>query len=65
MIDILHGKTQRLVWRGAAVTSLRDATFDEKDIRKAVKKILKEFPPLTYPAKSSQDFKDVVASSQG
>ena len=62
VIDIIDAGTNELVWRGAAVSALGDATYDAKDINKAVEKILKEFPPPLYPSKSSYSRREVVAS---
>ena len=46
VIDIIDAGTNELVWRGVAVSALGNATYDVKDINKAVEKILEEFPPL-------------------
>ena len=62
VIDIIDAGTNELVWRGAAVSALGDATYDAKDINKAVEKILEEFPPPLYPSKSSDSRREVVAS---
>ena len=60
VIDIIDAGTNELVWRGAAVSALGDATYDAKDINKAVEKILEEFLPQTYPAKPSLKSRRVV-----
>lgn len=62
VIDIIDAGTNELVWRGAAVSALGDATYDAKDINKAVEKILEEFPPRLYPSKSPDSRRVVVAS---
>ncbi|MFQ5511433.1 MAG: DUF4136 domain-containing protein [Candidatus Krumholzibacteriia bacterium] len=48
VIDIYHGGEDRLLWRGWASRSLDkdpDPEAVEKYVRKAVRKILKDFPP--------------------
>ncbi len=62
VIDIIDAGTNELVWRGAAVSALGDATYDAKDINKAVEKILEEFPPLSYPSPPQQRHRDAVAT---
>ena len=62
VIDIIDAGTNELVWRGAAASALGDATYDAKDINKAVEKILEEFPPRPYPSKSPDSRRVVVAS---
>ena len=60
VIDIIDAGTNELVWRGAAVSTLGDATYDVKDINKAVEKILEEFPPLSHPSQPQQRHRDAV-----
>ncbi len=62
VIDIIDAKTDELVWRGAAVSTIDDTTYDAKEINKAVEKILEEFPPRLYPSKSPDSRRVVVAS---
>ena len=50
ILDIFDGETDKLIWRGWATKALDDDPHPEKVqmyVRDAVKKILKEFPPVT------------------
>ena len=61
VIDIIDAKTNEQVWRGAAVSTIGDPTYDAQEIQKAVEKILEEFPPSSYPPEPFPDRQDVVA----
>ncbi len=61
VIDIIDAKTDELVWRGAAVSTVGDATYDAQEIHKVVEKILEKFPPSSYPPKPLPNRQDVVA----
>ena len=48
LLDVVDGRTNELVWRGAASTRINpDRTPQERTelIRTAVQKMLKDFPP--------------------
>jgi hypothetical protein len=46
VLDMYDAKTKQLVWRGAASDTLSDKEeHNEKDLDKAVDKMLKDFPP--------------------
>jgi hypothetical protein len=50
ILDIYDGTTNKLIWRGWATKALSDNPKPKKVqryVKKAVKKILKEFPPTT------------------
>ena len=42
------------------MSTLGDATYNVKDINKAVEKILEEFPPQLHPSQPQQRHRDAV-----
>ncbi len=45
VIDLIDAKTHQLVWRGVATHAFDDAGVKEKQVRDAVTKLMKEYPP--------------------
>jgi hypothetical protein len=46
VLDLYDAKTKQLIWRGSAEDTLSDkAEKNEKNLDKAMQKLLKNFPP--------------------